>query len=142
MIKDLGLHLHNSRLGLKDDPDPEDLEARKRLYLSAYSWDKSISLCLGRPPSLTELPYAPNSILDKSGDSDTWIPFYLGESNIDYPPTDSLTTLTFINFCELSRVRRIRIHPTVTNTNRSSVAAMLLSTPARLKASEYSLSLP
>ena len=104
MIKDLGLHLHDSNLGLKENLEPDDLEARKRLYLSAYSWDKSISLCLGRSPSLVETPYSPKSLLDEAGDFDLWTPFYLGEETITYPPTACLTTLTFMNFCQLSTV--------------------------------------
>lgn len=57
--------------------EPDDLEVRKRLYLSCFAWDKyvtvligevdancsrSISLCLGRPPSLPELPYLSSSL--------------------------------------------------------------------------------
>jgi len=56
MIKDPGLHLHSATHCLSEDLEPDDLEARKRLFLSAYAWDKSISRCLGRPPSLTEMP--------------------------------------------------------------------------------------
>lgn len=39
MIKDLGLHLNMHKQG-NVNVEPEDLEARKRLFLSAYSWDK------------------------------------------------------------------------------------------------------
>lgn len=104
MIKDLGLHLNSAAHRLSEDLEPDDLEARKRLFLSAYAWDKSISLCLGRPPSLTEMPYSPSSLLDDSGDSEPWTPFYLGEGDVTYPPTPALTTLSFISFCQLSMV--------------------------------------
>lgn len=104
MIKDLGLHLNSATHRLTDDLEPDDLEARKRLFLSAYAWDKSISLCLGRPPSLTEMPYSPGSLLDDSGDSELWTPFYLGEGDVAYPPTQALTTSCFISFCQLSMV--------------------------------------
>lgn len=57
MMKDVGIHLNVHRLAELERLSPADLEARKRLYLSAYIWDKSISLCLGRPPSLTDLPH-------------------------------------------------------------------------------------
>ncbi|CZR55072.1 uncharacterized protein PAC_04958 [Phialocephala subalpina] len=50
------------RLAHLEKLKPEDLEVRKRLFLAAYSWDKSISICLGRPPSLTEMPYTPGSL--------------------------------------------------------------------------------
>ena len=104
MIKDLGLHLNSATHRVPEDLEPDDLEARKRLFLSAYAWDKSISLCLGRPPSLTEMPYSPTSLLDHSDDSDSWTPFYLGEGGVTYPPTQALTTLSFMNFCQLSMV--------------------------------------
>lgn len=79
MITDLGIHLYRGNLEGLEGLEPDDLEARKRLYLSAYFWDKygrlhfletfvtdcgyrSISLCLGRQPSLPDLPYAPDSL--------------------------------------------------------------------------------
>lgn len=40
MLKDLGLHLHQLNGSLLENLEPDDLEVRKRLYLSAYSWDK------------------------------------------------------------------------------------------------------
>lgn len=52
MLTDIGLHLpihDHERL------TAAELECRKRLYLSAYVWDKSLSLSLGRPPALTHL---------------------------------------------------------------------------------------
>lgn len=83
MVTDFGLHLYRGNLEGLDGMEPDDLEVRKRLYLSAFMWDKcvkytrrdgnlliisqrSISLCLGRPPSLTELPYSPDSLCKSS----------------------------------------------------------------------------
>jgi hypothetical protein len=40
MMKDIGLHLRTGRLASLVKLDPEDLEVRKRLFLSAYAWDK------------------------------------------------------------------------------------------------------
>ena len=78
-MEDIGLHLKARRITDLEDLGPEDLEARKRLFLAAYTWDKlvwpslphhyaetllarTISICLGRPPSLTEMPYMPQSL--------------------------------------------------------------------------------
>ncbi|KAH6962615.1 fungal-specific transcription factor domain-containing protein [Ilyonectria sp. MPI-CAGE-AT-0026] len=102
MIKDLGLHLRKRHVILIEKLEPDDLEASKRLYLSAYAWDKSLSLCLGRPPSLTELPYDPSSILDRAGDEAVWRPLYLAEIENAYPGTEALSSLTFSWFCRLS----------------------------------------
>jgi hypothetical protein len=43
MIKDTGLHLNMRRLADLENLAPEDLEVRKRLFLSAYAWDKSVN---------------------------------------------------------------------------------------------------
>lgn len=40
MLKDIGLHLNTQKLQDLEGFDHVDLEVRKRLYLSAYIWDK------------------------------------------------------------------------------------------------------
>lgn len=40
MIIDLGLHIKRSQASLTKEFEPDDLEVRKRLYLSVYAWDK------------------------------------------------------------------------------------------------------
>lgn len=102
MIKDIGFHLpHRFRL---DAIEPDDLECQKRLYLSAYAWDKSISLCLGRPPSLTSMPYPDDCLFDCSDDTELWAPFYLGELEAIYPNTHSHSSKTFSSFVKLSKI--------------------------------------
>lgn len=102
MIKDIGLHLpHRFRL---DTIEPDDLECQKRLYLSAYTWDKSISLCLGRPPSLTHMPYSDDCLFDTSDDTEFWAPFYLGELELTYSSTQSCNSRTFSSFVKLSNI--------------------------------------
>ncbi|KAJ5103884.1 fungal-specific transcription factor domain-containing protein [Penicillium argentinense] len=103
MLTDLGLHLYRGNLEGLDGLEPDNLEVRKRLYLSAYAWDKSISLCLGRPPSLTDLPYSPDSLFDTSDNDTEWKPVYLHGAESAYPVTESLNTLNFIHFCKLAK---------------------------------------
>ncbi|KAL4928304.1 uncharacterized protein BDV17DRAFT_291794 [Aspergillus undulatus] len=86
------------------DLEPDDLEVRKRLYLSVYAWDKSISLCLGQAPSLTEMPYPPSTLLDLSDDHDMWQPPHLLETDQLYPETKCHSTLTFKYFCRLAEI--------------------------------------
>lgn len=64
MLEDIGLHLRidDSKLVELEHLTPVELETRKRLYNSAYIWDKTISLALGRPPSLTQHPHSPVEI--------------------------------------------------------------------------------
>ena len=106
MVKDMGLHLPQSTAQRMKELEPDDLEARTRLYLSAYAWDKSISLCLGRPPQLREMPYASDCLLDDADDlHQVWRPIYLCASEGFYPqPTLSYTTATFVAFCQLARL--------------------------------------
>lgn len=40
MLKHLGFHLPKARGSSLETLEPDDLEAQKRLYLSAYAWDK------------------------------------------------------------------------------------------------------
>jgi hypothetical protein len=39
MVTDLGLHLRRDKSSMLS-MEPDDLEVRKRLYLSVYAWDK------------------------------------------------------------------------------------------------------
>ncbi|KAJ5820368.1 hypothetical protein N7474_005959 [Penicillium riverlandense] len=104
MITDLGIHLYRGNLEGLDGLEPDDLEVRKRLYLSAYHWDKSISLCLGRQPCLPDLPYAPDSLFDTSDNDDEWRPYSLREIEDSYPSTKSYGTITFVHFCKLAKI--------------------------------------
>ncbi|KAJ6023638.1 hypothetical protein N7460_014033 [Penicillium canescens] len=104
MVTDLGLHIKRSNTSLMKEFEPDDLEVRKRLYLSVYAWDKSISLCLGRPPSLKELPYNSASLFDISDDEDLWQPPNLLEADKIYPKTKCHSTLTFMHFCDLAQI--------------------------------------
>jgi hypothetical protein len=67
MMKDVGLHLNPQKLRRLESLDAAELEARKRLFLGAYIWDKSISICLGRPPTLTDMPPSIDDIGKSSG---------------------------------------------------------------------------
>lgn len=40
MLTDLGLHIKRSDAELTKTMEPDDLEVRKRLFLSCYAWDK------------------------------------------------------------------------------------------------------
>lgn len=51
---DLGIHLSTERLrGYVKNLTVEDIEIRKRLFWGCYTWDKAISLYLGRMPAFT-----------------------------------------------------------------------------------------
>ncbi len=51
---DLGIHLPSDKLqSYAKSLSPEDIEIRKRLFWSCFTWDKAISLYLGRMPNFT-----------------------------------------------------------------------------------------
>ncbi|KAH8171124.1 fungal specific transcription factor domain-containing protein [Sarocladium implicatum] len=120
MIKDLGMHLTEGHGLLHSQLEPDNLEASKRLYLAAYTWDKSISLCLGRPPSLPEMPYSPDCMLDKWDDNEIWRPVYMPEVESVYPPHKAMITTTFSCFCRLSMFAN-EIYRTVYSGRRSDL---------------------
>jgi hypothetical protein len=54
MAIDLGIQLPNDKLSTYvKNLSPEDIEIRKRLFWSCYTWDKAISLYCGRMPAFT-----------------------------------------------------------------------------------------
>jgi hypothetical protein len=51
MALDIGIHLPTDKLqSFVKGLTPEDIEIRKRLFWSCYTWDKILSLYLGRMP--------------------------------------------------------------------------------------------
>ncbi|KAH9243118.1 hypothetical protein K456DRAFT_28461 [Colletotrichum gloeosporioides 23] len=99
MMKDIGLHLDITKLSRLERWTPAEIETRKRLYNSAYIWDKTLSLALGRPPSLTRRPYPAQEILDKVDDQRLWKPVHATEVSENYVLLPSWTTSTFCAFC-------------------------------------------
>jgi hypothetical protein len=52
MAFDLGIHLPSDKLqAFVKSLSTEDIEIRKRLFWSCYTWDKTISIYLGRMPN-------------------------------------------------------------------------------------------
>ena len=51
MMKDRGFHLDSELLRSEGGLSPEEKEIRRNLWWSAYTWDKHISLTLGRGPT-------------------------------------------------------------------------------------------
>jgi hypothetical protein len=66
MMTDAGLHVDPQRLSKYESLTSIEIEARKRLTLSAYSWDKILSLTLGRPPTLIKLPISVDDICEST----------------------------------------------------------------------------
>lgn len=138
MIKDLGLHLA-SRLPTSAT-EPDDLETQKRLYLSAYAWDKTISLCLGRPPSLTSMPHPDHCLYDRTDDLNPWQPFYLGELESIYAARPCYSSSTFSHFVMLSTIINDAYKSVFGPKSRHATLAQLKGIEARL--CDFSKQLP
>ncbi|KAH7478019.1 hypothetical protein FOMA001_g10440 [Fusarium oxysporum f. sp. matthiolae] len=101
MMVDIGIHLNANRIAELERLTPSEIETRKRLYNSAFIWDKTLSLALGRPPSLTGSPYGPDEIFDHYDDDRDWRPSDIDITNSAYNPTPMYNTATFCAFCQL-----------------------------------------
>lgn len=95
MAFDMGIHLPSDKLQtFVKSLSNEDIEIRKRLFWSCYTWDKVLSLYLGRMPAFTPLTdEVPLTFLDDFTDTAPWQPYY-GETPDaqakalpPYPPT-------------------------------------------------------
>ena len=104
MMQDTGLHLDTTRLARLERWTPAETETRKRLYNSAYIWDKTLSLALGRPPSLTGAPWPGDEILDKFDDERLWRPVHAAEVVETFSPSPAWNTSTFCAFCSLHEI--------------------------------------
>ncbi|KAK5048476.1 hypothetical protein LTR84_005566 [Exophiala bonariae] len=78
MALDIGLHLPSDKLQVYvPGLTIEDIEVRKRLFWSCYTWDKILSLYLGRMPGFTPaVDNVPLTFLDDFSDNDLWVPYY------------------------------------------------------------------
>lgn len=109
MAFDMGIHLPSDKLqSFVKSLSSEDIEIRKRLFWSCYTWDKVLSLYLGRMPAFTPLTdEVPLTFLDDFTDTDPWIPYY-GETPDttaralpQYPPTPGYIVSCFQSLSKL-----------------------------------------
>jgi hypothetical protein len=71
----MGIHLPVDQNASAHKFAPEDRDMRTRLFWSAYCWDKTMSLTLGREPSLASRPgFLPDSLPDDPDDETEWTP--------------------------------------------------------------------
>jgi hypothetical protein len=110
MALDMGIHLPSDRLqSFVKSLTPEDIEIRKRLFWSCYTWDKILSLYLGRMPGFTHpaTDDIPLTFMDDYSDSDLWAPYYGETPKPDhaqapnYPPCPGYVVSCFQWNCRL-----------------------------------------
>lgn len=118
MALDMGIHLPSDKLrSFVKSINPEDIEIRKRLFWSCYTWDKILSLYLGRMPGFTPATEeVPLTFMDDYSDSDLWAPYY-GESprpelaNMpNYPPCPGYVVSCFRQLCKICVILNDLMH--------------------------------
>ncbi|KAM0512802.1 hypothetical protein ACHAPE_008435 [Trichoderma viride] len=109
MAKDLGLHVDPKKLGpLSSQFSDEDLALRQQMFWSCYSWDKTMSLCLGRAPTMLEaieLPTADTLLDGRDADDEIWQPVLVQESLSEtFVRHRALSSTRFAAYCELCTI--------------------------------------
>lgn len=109
MMRDLGLHIAGEQLArLQLHLSDDELHLRQQVFWSCYTWDKTISLCLGRPPEIqVELPVIqPEDIPDgEDAEREPWMLMTEGNRPSGIRPADEARSNSrFSAFCKLSIV--------------------------------------
>lgn len=134
MMIDIGLHLDTPKLAELQRWTPAETETRKRLYNSAYIWDKTLSLAIGRPPCLIRRPYSNLEILDKFDDTRDWSPVQAVEVGDTYTPVPSWNSTTFCAFCQLHELTTEMILLFSSTPSTENLATQIHSLDTRFRA--------
>lgn len=109
MARDLGLHVDPKKLGpLSSQFSEEDLALRQQMFWSCYSWDKIMSLCLERAPTMLEtieLPSADTLLDGRDADDEIWQPVLVqGTLSESLLRQRALSSTRFAAYCELCTI--------------------------------------
>ncbi|KAL7901870.1 fungal-specific transcription factor domain-containing protein [Trichoderma sp. TUCIM 5745] len=109
MARDLGLHVDPKKLGpLSSQFSDEDLALRQQMFWCCYSWDKTMSLCLGRAPTMLEaieLPTADTFLDGRDADDEIWQPVLVqGSLSESFVRQRALSSTRFAAYCELCTI--------------------------------------
>ncbi|KAI0466921.1 fungal-specific transcription factor domain-containing protein [Xylaria cf. heliscus] len=124
MARDLGLHLAPKKLSpLFPHFSNEDLAMRNQIFWSCYTWDKTISLCLGRTPAITnviELPTADTLLDGHDADEEIWEPPTMkGSLPNSLLQHRSFSSTRFAAYCELCIITHDVLDKLYIRTHRS-----------------------
>ncbi len=118
MAFDMGIHLPSDKLqAFVKSLSTEDIEIRKRLFWSCYTWDKTVSIYLGRMTNfLPDTDGVPLTFMDDFSDTELWSPYFgevSSESDVKpphYPPTPGYVVSCFRQLCRLSIILNDLMH--------------------------------
>lgn len=98
MAVDLGIF---SKVRSKD-LDPVHSAMTEQLAWSCFSWDKAVSLYLGRTPSLPKPPNFEPRISIELGETIVWKPYFDSEETQDNVASSTLSTLSHVGSCRIA----------------------------------------
>lgn len=109
MMRDMGIHIHPQKLShLAGQFSPEELALRQQIFWSCYTWDKTMSLCLGRTPSVHEpmpLPTLDKFIDGEEAENEPWRPIFATASAVEVGLDQKANTHSrFAAYCHLCTV--------------------------------------
>ncbi|KAK7755051.1 hypothetical protein SLS62_002866 [Diatrype stigma] len=102
MMRDLGIDVSPKKLGKGHFFTEEDLALRRQVFWSCYTWDKTMSVCLGRGATVSytvELPTVETLPFGREADDETWQPTNQASSTL--VEQKSLSSTRFTAYCEL-----------------------------------------
>ncbi|KAI2464408.1 fungal-specific transcription factor domain-containing protein [Annulohypoxylon bovei var. microspora] len=107
MMRDLGIDVSPKKLGhLAKQFSEEDLAVRQQVFWSCYTWDKTMSVCLGRAATVNcsiELPTSDTLPFGRESDDEVWPPTITNTSLADgLVNQKALSSARFAAYCELS----------------------------------------
>ena len=109
MMRDMGIHIHPKKLlHLGGRYSAAELALRQQIFWSCYTWDKTMSLCLGRAPAMHDFIAHPSTDFLLDGDeaeTDVWKPKFATTSALELGVAQKAhTNSRFIAYCHLSMI--------------------------------------
>lgn len=106
MMRDMGIHIPPRKLShLGGHFSPAELALRQQVFWSCYTWDKTMSLCLGRAPAMHDIiPPPTNDILldGEEAENEAWRPRFATLSALEVGVTQKARSNSrFVAYCQL-----------------------------------------
>lgn len=106
MMRDMGIHIPPRKLShLGGHFPPAELALRQQVFWSCYTWDKTMSLCLGRAPAMHDIvPPPTNDILldGEEAENEAWRPRFATLSALEVGVTQKARSNSrFVAYCQL-----------------------------------------
>lgn len=105
MMRDMGIHIHSRKLSLVGQFSPVELALRQQIFWSCYTWDKTMSLCLGRAPTIHDtvpLPTTESMLDGEEAEEEPWTPRFATISVLEVGVSQKAKSNSrFAAYCQL-----------------------------------------